>query len=297
MRTKILSFTAFMLILGGSFLSCDKEDNNPEKFRLSKILYYANSTSANPTDGVEYTYDEAGNLVKESFYGYVPTTELYMYYEYEYSGNKKITMKTFRGSGGNFRLNWYNDYFYEGNHLIKDEYREADGSISYSVNYEYMNGNIIREYFFEPDYGISAEVKYGYDAQNRLILEEKNTSDVDDCKYIKHIYDDIDRKTKSEYYDVNQKIIRYVEVMYNGRSKLPVQDVHYDKDGVQTSQYQHFYDKQGNLTETIYNNECSLFKRKFKNGLLIEEILYTDPTEKKGCLETQMSRYEYEKFK
>jgi len=289
--------TAFLLILAGSFFSCEKEDNNPENFRLLKVFNYASSTSANPTDGVEYTYDETGNMVKESFYSYRPTTALYMYFEYEYSGNKKMNMKLFRESSGTFRLNWRIDYFYEGDHLFKEEHREADGFLSISTYYEYKDGNLIREYSDKAGYGISDEIKYTYDHLNRLILEENTTSDVDDYKYIKYIYDSLGRKIKLEYYNMNWELIRYVEKVYGGRSKLPVKDLHYNKDGTQTLQYQHFYDHLGNLTETIYNNECSLFKRKYNRGLLIEEIRYLDPSKKRGCLEDVMLRYEYEKLK
>jgi len=76
-------------------------------------------------------------------------------------------------------------------------------------------------------------------------------------------------------------------------------DLHYDKNGKQTAKYQHFYDKWGNLTETVINDECSMFKRKYDGGLLIEEIHYW--AHEYGfhfwgqAPESGMSRYEYEK--
>lgn len=299
MSNNILKYTkhvAFLLILAGSFFSCEKEDYNPEKFRLVKILHYAKSTDSQPKDGVERSFDEAGNLARESFYKYSPTVDLYMYNEYEYSGSKKMKMNLFDKENDIFKLSRSIDFFYENDRLIKEEFKRNNGTLLTSTNYEYQGGNLIREYCYEPDYGIFDEVKYTYDSQNRLTLEEIETSDVKASKYTKYIYDNDGRKKKLEYYNLNWELIRSVEMIYNGRSKLPVKDVHYDKNGVQTLQYLHYYDKRGNLTETCLENGCSLFKRKYNGGLLIEEIHYFDPVIQKECLEKGMTRYEYQKL-
>ena len=282
---------AFLLIVAGSFSSCEKEDMSPEKFRLVKVLYYERSADTQPKDGVEYTYDSAGNMVKESFFDYKANT-VYRYREFEYSGNKKIKMKVFN-EADNFEMSRYIDYIYDNDRLITEEINNGAGLFLCSMNYEYIGGNMVREYYFEPDYGISDEVIYSFDSQNRLILEEYETSKVTDNKYIKHIFDSNDRKGKLEYYNLNWELIKTVEMIYNGRSKLPVKDIHYDKNGVQTAEYQHYYDKRGNLTETRLVDGCSLFKRRIDGGLLIEEILYA--VGKPGCPEDETARYIYEK--
>jgi len=285
---------AILLIMAGSFSSCEREEISPDKFRLVKTLYYNKSTSATPTDGIEYSYDMSGNMVKESYVKYNPTS-LYMYREYEYSGKKKIKMKFYSEENGKFIMGKYIDFFYDSNdQLIREDICNSSGIFLSSMNYEYSGKNMIREYFFEPDYGISEEVKYTFDSKNRLIKEEFATVNVKDVKYIKHIYDNNDRKIKIEYSNLNGDLIRSVEIIYNGRSKLPVQDLHYDSNGNQTAQYQHNYDRKGNLIETRFVDGCSLFKRKYDGGLLIEEILYSG--KEKNCTEDEMKRYEYEKI-
>lgn len=297
MKYKILKITTFSLFFSGIFFSCVKEEGIPEKNRLIKALNYSTSASTKATDGIEYAYDNTGNMVKESFYDYNPTTGgLYMYHEYEYSGGKKVKMNMYNEKDKILRLNWYVDYFYEGEQLIKEEYRKADGFFSNSINYEYKNGNLIREYRYEPEKGVSDEINYSYDNFNRIILKEIATIDIKDSKYTKYIYDNNEREIKVEYYNLDWVLIQSIEKIYNGRSKLPVKDLHYDKDGVQTLQYQHYYDKKGNLTETRLDDHCSLFKRKYNGGLLMEEILYFDPVKDKNCLEKGMTRYEYQKL-
>ena len=74
---------------------------------------------------------------------------------------------------------------------------------------------------------------------------------------------------------------------------LPEKELNYDKNGNQTIKYQHYYDKWGNLTETVINDECSMFTRKYKDKLLMEEIHYWSSFGWGGCSENGMSRYEY----
>jgi len=291
---KYTKFAILFLIFAGSFSSCEREDINPDDFRLVKTLYYAKSTSPTPTDGIEYLYDQEGNMVKESYIKYSPTS-IYMYREYEYSGNKKMKMKIFDVKNENFILTKIIDYVYDNNdHLIREEIFNSSGIFMCSMNYEYKGSNMIREYFYEPDYGISDEVKYTFDSQNRLIQEEFETVNVKENKYIKHIYDDNDRKSHIKYYNPNWDLIRTVEIIYNGRSKLPVKDLHFDNNEIQTSEYQHYYDRKGNLIETRLVDGCSLFKRKYDGGLLIEEILYFG--KERNCGEDEVTRYEYEKI-
>ena len=89
--------------------SCDKEDsstfNNPDKFRLVKVLTYSNSSASDLVGERVYTYDKTGNMIKESFYDRIHSTKTLLYYrEYEYSGNKKVKEKFFGGVAGSFKL-------------------------------------------------------------------------------------------------------------------------------------------------------------------------------------------------
>jgi len=284
--------------------SCNKEDfstfNNPDDFRLVKTLRYSSSTATKPVGGLEYTYDKNGNMVNESTYDYQPTRTLWMYYEYEYSGNKKVKEKKFTGVPGNLKLELYIEYFYENNRLVKEETNWSTGyyaSKPSSVNYEYdERGNLIRKYSYQPYYEIINGVfNYTYDNQNRLILEEFTDIDaINYHRYIKYIFDDNGREAKIEYYNVNWDLLNYVEKIYNGTNKLPKKELRYDENGNQTSKHQHIYDKWGNHTETILNDEFSLFKRKYNGKLLIEEIYYSFNW---GYAESGMLRYEYKRIK
>ena len=321
----VLKFKLFLLILAVSFSSCNKEDslisNNPEKVRLLKILKYSNSSASKLTGETVYAYDKAENMVKESFYDCNSAPILERYNEYEYSGNIKMKMKIFDGLAGNPTLGSYYEYKYEGDRLVKEELycgRGCYNSFIHSINYEYDNsGNLIREYRYEPDLierfggrvyadGIINDTKYIYDNQNRLItvLSSDYAGGVDGIDYFfveypsqKYEYDNVGRVSKLEYYEY-EGLSGYVEKFYNGASKLPDKEFHYDKNGNQTRKYQHYYDSFGNLTETVINDECSMFKRKYNGKLLIEEILYwwheygyfgTGQMPENG-----MSRYEYE---
>ena len=292
---KYAKYVAFLLIVAGSFSSCEKEEINPDQFKLKKIIYSRKSSST-PTDGVEYSYNEAGNMVLESFFKYDDLTAIvYKYREYEYLENKKVKMKYFEEKDKSLQLSRIVDFFYDNDRrLIKEEICNSSGRFLCSMNYEYKGNNMIREYYYEPDYGISNEVKYTFDGQNRLVLEEYVDFDDEDDKRIKHIYDNIDRKIKIEYYDKNLDLLQSIEIIYNGRSKLPVKEVHYNKNGIQTLQYEHFYDKRGNLTETRIVDGCTLFKRKYDGGLLMEETVYSG--KEKKCAEEEVARYEYEKI-
>lgn len=139
-------------------------------------------------------------------------------------------------------------------------------------------------------------MKYTYDNQNRLILEENSAIDADDHKHVKHIFDNRGRKIKIEYSNANKELIQYTEIFYDGAGKQPEKELNFDKNGNQTVKYQHYYDSLGNLTETVINDECSMFKRKYNGNLIIEEILYWWHHCTGQMPENGMSRYEYEEL-
>lgn len=309
MKTNILKFSFLLLIFAITLYACDRGEslmpNNTDNFRLSKIYKYSNSSASKLTGEVVYKYDKDGNMIKEEFFVHSynpPKTILERYNQFEYSGGKKTKMQRFTGEAGNPTLGSYIEYFYEGNLLVKEVTRRGRGnygSIIHSINYEYdARGNLIRKYMKHPKDGISGDMKYSYDNTNRLILEENTATSVGDYKYVKHIYDDNGRKIKVEYTNINEEPIKYIEIFYKGNSKQPEKELNFDENGKQIVKYQHYYDVLGNLTETVINDECSKFKRKFRGNLLIEEIHYwwheygyhgTGQMPENG-----MSRYEYE---
>ena len=261
--------------------SCNKEAfstfDNPDNLRLVRVLTYSNSSASDLVGERVYTYDEAGNMIKESFYDRIHSTKtLLYYYEYEYSGNKKVKEKFFGGVAGNPTLNSYTLYFYKGDNLEKEEYYSGfNGSLSLydTRNYKYdKKGNLVKEswngYYRGTTISGKGELKYTYDKQNRLIIKENIDIDV---TYSNHI-----------------------EYVYKGTIKVPEKELHYDGKGNLTATYHHYYDSLENLTETKVNDECSKFKRKYNGKLLIEEIHFWISWAWGSCSENGMSRYEYE---
>jgi hypothetical protein len=290
------------------FFSCNKQSFLPEEddpttifehyetknVRLVKILKYSNSAASELTGEVVYIYDETGNLINERYIYDLVSMKPSISIEYEYSGKKKVKESYFSYN------NPYSPYsviefFYEGNQLVK-EVRN-----NYPTFYEYDNrGNLVkRSWYAFTDPNTLYEHKYTYDAQDRLILEENSLFGVtdNDPKYLKYFYDKYDREKKIEYFNTNWVLVRYTENIYKEANIL---EFHHDKNGKQTRKYQHLYDKWGNLIETIINDECSMFKRKYDGGLLIEEIHYWAHEygyHGTGQMpESGMSRYEYEEI-
>jgi hypothetical protein len=217
---------------------------------------------------------------------------------------------------GNPTLGTYYEYVYDGDNLIREELysgRDAYGSLISSMNYEFDNkGNKVREYRYDPRLigqygaaysdGIINEKNYLYDNQNRLITVMTHDWDYDTpLLYVseKYEYDNDNRVSKLEYYDYTG-FSGYVKKTYRGTSTMLDKEFCFDKNGNQTSKYQHYYDEWGNLTETVINDECSIFKRKYKGKLLMEEIHYWAHEYGfwgRGQMpENGMSKYEYKEL-
>ena len=271
----------------------------PKNVRLAKIVKYSNSTASKLTGEVIYTYDEAGNLHRVSYFDEWNNTMICLYFiEYEYYENKKVKESYFNCNANSHEegpvMYSYIEYFYQGALLVREE---RDGGWA---KYEYdEKGNLVEKNTYNDIHQIVNVWKYTYDDQDRLILEETPEIDASDYyhKYLKYIYDDHGREKKLEYYNVDNVLIRYTEKFYKETSTI---EFRYDKNGNQTAKYQHFFDKWGNLTETVINDECSMFKRKYDGGLLMEEIHYW--AHEYGyhywgqVPESGMSMYEYEEI-
>ena len=316
-----VKFLAIFLLAAG-FFSCDRQtepeepygDDDPppifdtfelKNVRLTKVVRFSNSTASKLTGEVVYTYNESGNLIKETYYDEWNGTMICIYFiEYEYLGNKKVKQSIFNCNNG-LGLSSYTEYFFEGDLLVKEVHNT--GREDTPTFYEYdERGNLVKRSWYgispitlNPDPNTVYEHKYTYNDKDRLILEETSEIGVSDYyhKYLKYSYDNHDRVKKMEYYNVDNVLIKRVEKFYN---KSNILEFHYGKDGKQTVKYQHFYDKWGNLTETVINDECSMFKRKYDGGLLIEEIHYWAHEygyHGTGQMpESGMSRYEYEEL-
>ena len=322
MKANGLKFKLLLLILSVGFSSCDKEESlisdnsdSSEKFRLLKVLNYSDSSASNLTGETVYEYDETGNVVKETvFLSWNSELHIQSYYEYEYSGNKKVKEKLFYRNvfpTGNLNFNHYVDYFYDGDLLVKTERYSGGGSFSYSEHYKYdTKGNLVENYSYDPswigkgvwggiyDTGIYGHKKYVYDNQNRLITELTSDGVVDFYPCRKYTYNNDGKVAKIEYLEY-EGLSGYDENVYNNRKMLELV-FSYDKNGNQNRKVQHYYDGLGNLTESKINDECSIFKRQYDGKLLIEEIHYW--AHEYGyhfwgqAPESGMSRYEYEEF-
>ena len=109
MRKNFLEYAkciAIFLIVAG-FFSCDRQGDDPpiedddpptifepidpNNARLAKIIRYSNSTASKITGEIVYTYDEAGNLNRESYFDEWNGTMLCIYFiEYKYHEQKKV---------------------------------------------------------------------------------------------------------------------------------------------------------------------------------------------------------------
>jgi hypothetical protein len=247
-------------------------------------------------------------MIREEIYDRYTRRVLLKYMEYEYSGNKRIREKVFEGKDKPLTCSKFTEYFYDDNgRLVKESLFTYDkntgaGFPQYSQIYEFdERGNMIKTYQKDDAYGIiSGEEIYVYNSENRLIEEEIAEAEADDAKYIKHIYDRDGRESKVEYYNITRNLIRYVDRIYNGASRLSIREVHYSKNNEQIAFYTHHYDEWGNITESVINDECSMFKRQYKGVLKMEEIIYKWQDYKHNTTgqmpEDGMLRYEYKRI-
>jgi len=263
-----------------------------DDFRLVKTLTYSDSESTEPSNGKEYVYDDAGNLIKESFF-HSWNSELFVqsYYEYEYLGNKKVKEKLFTCNvypGGEFMFSHYVDYLYDGDLLVKTEkYSGLDGSFVSSDHYEYdERGNLVLDYSYDPSWigkgvwggvyetGILGYRKYVYDNQDRLITVLTTDGILDFYPCLLYTYDNEGMLIKTEYHEYDG-LTRYEENVYCKTYKYLEIVLFFDKNGNQSNKLQYFYDDLGNNIKTVRNDNCLVSERIYNDGLLIEQISYS----------------------
>lgn len=298
----------YFLLIGVLFIGfgCEKDNlskedpisngNHPKlsEYRIKRVVHYSSSTSSEERSGIEYFYNKEGNLIKESYFNY-PAKRLFLEKVYEYSDKIKVKQKTYSGETDNLTVGLYSVFHYLDGHLIKEEvFRGHDSSFVHSLNYEYHNNNLIRKYRYDPAFGTMAEMKYTYDNKSKLVLEENSTFDVNEYKYKKHVYDENGQEVKTEHLNVNWDLLFYIERVYEKENPNPLQELKFDKNGKLQSKQLYSYDRWNNLIETVINDGCSTFRRKFDGELLIESISYDLIW---NCVESGMTKYEYEKIK
>jgi hypothetical protein len=253
-------------------------------------LNYATSTSSQPYGFVDFTYNDDGNLVKESMFDF--PNALTTYKIYEYKSGKLMEKKMFDGYVGNLTLGTYIKYYYTNDKLTKEELRLVDGTLKYTTLSEFDGNNLIKTYKLNDDLGVHHLYKYAYDDKDRMVLEQVFMYDQQLDEFTKYVYDR-NRLTKKEFYNRYGNLTMYMENVYNGSDDLPDGELYFDSNGQLTQQQTLVYDSWGNLIERIVENQstCKLFSKKYNGELLIEEITY-DPSF--GCAEWTVSRYEYE---
>lgn len=292
--------TLVLLILGMlTVLSCE-ETNSPlhsggafpnlDEYRISKILSYPNSSAISPGGGIEYTYSENGDLIKETSIEYPSTVVTYK--DYEYTDGKKSRIKIYDGQVGNLTLGTYIDYFYINDKLAKEELHLPDGTLKYSTVYQYEGDQLVNTYKDGDGLGIHHQHKYTFNHNSNLTLEQVYMYNQELSEFTKHIYDSRNRLIKTEVYDHNNELTSYKVIIYEGSNTLPSKELQYNHNGSLTQSSEFIYDTWGNLTETKVNGACTLFRRKYNGNLMTEQITYTTAW---GCAEWTVNRYEYVK--
>lgn len=265
----------------------------PDGFRLVKRSTYEHSTDTSPAYLIEYEYDEAGNLVKESSYTDMPYGKrLVEYFIYTYDDNHLLQQKNNWFTGHRLPDGDYANYYYTDGRLTKEEKLFPSG---HSLNYEYDGTNLVRCYLFDsaPDYGIREDSRYTYDDQNRRILEES----LFNAK--KWLYNEDGQITRTEYYDQEMVLQGYVAWRYDGRVLSAF--VHCNQVGEPFLTCTHRHDRWGNITETSIDATHSFYKRTYKGQLLMEQTIYDTGVFLEGASydlwRPLTLRYEYEEIK
>ena len=300
LKTGLMKRVLFPFLLLFIFSGCEDADPSPNstatasEYRLIKILNYRTSSSPEPYNFIDMTYNGQSELITESLYDY-PNT-LVTYTDYEYNGSQKIKKLNYDGQVGNLQLGTFIEYNYSNNNLIKEDLFLGNGTLKFRTHYEY-SGNKLVDTFKEGDgLGIHHRYRYTYDFKGRLIRERVFMYNDELENFTEYSYDDHDRVIKSELYDRNSALQSSIEKQYNDDDDLPDRELYFDALGNMMSDRKMTYDQYGHQTEVTVTDQGATHKlvsRKYDGELLIEEITYHPYF---GYAEWTVTRYEYEKI-
>lgn len=194
----------------------DKEDGVLDR----EITYNPNGLKCATTI---YEYDDAGRVVKESFYGVNDAPTGYNTYEYTDGGK---TMMSYLATGPEEYVEDYRAVFsYDGERVMK-ETRYYGEEIAAVTAYEYAAGNLISEKHYEGESELVAEYSYSYEGGRVSAV-------------LRHDYLEDDSVTN-----------RYT---YNAEG-LVISDICYDSQETIVSRTEYSYDKNGSETRCgLYN--------------------------------------------
>lgn len=287
-------------VISLAFFGCDDNDPSPDitpttsDHRLIKILNYKTSTSPEPYNFMDMTYDSQGNLKKETLIDFPNTITTYT--DYEYDGSKRVKKLNYDGQVGNLQLGTFIRYGYDNNKLTKEELFLGNGTLKFSTHYEYDGNRLVTTFKNGDGLGIHHQFKYFYDFRGRLIREEVYMYNQELENFTKYEYDDNNRVIAVELYDRNSILISSTERIYIDTDDLPDRELWFDSEGNLTTDRRMTYDQYGHELEVTLIEQGTphkLVSRKYEGELLMEEITYHPYF---GFAEWTVTRFEYEKI-
>lgn len=251
---------ALLFLLG--IAACDQAELSgpPEKAKMK--LIYSSSDAQKPVSFVIFQFDANGNTTKETHLEYPSTPTQYTTYEYEQG---KLRYKR---------------------HHIRKEKSAAQ---------------------YESELPLLTVTEYSY--QQDLLAFEKLTEDGRTQSSKQYFYNEKKQLIRTNYLNANDEVTGYVEFEYDDESRLMKESdsggtyilYHYEngllvrsethrQDGMLLSYMAYSYNNEGKLTEKLVNGIQLVQRNKYREKMLIEEIIY-HPTF--ATSEWQVYRYKY----
>lgn len=262
---------------------------NADHYRLTKILHFSKSDSPEPGGYVEFTYDGAGNLTRQSNYD-IPEL-LSTYKTYTYINGRKATEKVYAGPVNALTLANTTTYTYQGDLLTKEDVRNDVGTMLRSKHYVYANRKLIETYTWSESLGKHHHYKYTRDGRGNVVKMQAYMYDNELSSTENYTYDSQNRVIRTERFNHQNALETVIITEYTGNNTLPSAEISRNAAGNGLARTTYEFDVAGNQIRTLIGKN-TLNRRKYYGRLLREEIRYA-PTW--GFTEAGMSRYEYEK--
>lgn len=290
-----------VLIFAALLFGCDPDHNHQERFdvglqsddyRLIRISRFG-SNSNNPGGGIEFEYDDDGNLVKESMMD--GPNVLTSYKKYEYDGDRLVRKSVYEGEVGNLLPGTRTEYFYTGDKLTEQRLIRSDETLFYSEHFEYSNDKLVNWYKENEELGIHHQIRYTYNGSNQLVKEESYMYDQELEEFSTYFYDGSNRLLKTEKFDRNGALVTEIQSIYKGGNKNVIAEIEVHHSGRDHINRGFVYDRWGNLIEINSGvpgaSMCRLFKRTYNGELLLEEATIFPGLD---CAPNSTLRYVYE---